>query len=123
MMNGYSSLTMPVGALAVALSLCVWQAPASLKGEMMSKPHLCSTLIFCVLVLSAAPVASDSLDEYIQIFTDGNSQQQTQAAKDLAWAGLSDPRLFDLIEQSLLEKYLTVENKYAVDDTAWLARA
>ena len=90
---------------------------------MMSKPHLCSTLIFCVLVLSAAPAASDSLDEYIQIFTDGNSQQQTQAAKDLAWAGLSDPRLFDLIEQSMLEKYLTVENKYAVDDTAWLARA
>ena len=85
-------------------------------------------LIYTVLALGmftpfAASVADDSLDEYIEIFTSGNSQQQTQAAKDLAWAGLSDPELFELIETLLLEKYLVVENKYAVDDTAWLTKA
>jgi hypothetical protein len=89
----------------------------------MLKLPIYALLIFCILVSFTASGASDGLDEYIQIFTDGNAQQQTQASKDLAWAGLSDPRLFDLIENLLLEKYLTVENKYAVDDTAWLAKA
>jgi hypothetical protein len=101
----------------------VWQADASLRGEVMSKLHIYSLLVFCVLVSSTVSAANDGLDDYIQIFTDGNPQQQTQAAKELAWAGLSDPRLFDLIEKSLLDKYLTVENKYVVDDTAWLAKA
>ncbi len=95
----------------------------SLKGEVMSKPNIYSLLIFCVLVSSTASAANDGLDEYIQIFTEGNARQQTRAAKELAWAGLSDPRLFDPIEKSLLEQYLIVEEKYAIDDTAWLARA
>ena len=95
----------------------------SLKGEVMSKANIYSLLIFCVLVSSTASAANDGLDEYIQIFTEGNARQQTRAAKELAWAGLSDPRLFDQIEKSLLEQYLIVEDKYAIDDTAWLARA
>jgi hypothetical protein len=90
---------------------------------MMSRLAIYFLLIFSVFMSSAAPAANDGLDEYIEIFTSGNSQQQTQAAKELAWAGLSDPRLFDPIEQLVLDKYLVVENKYAIDDAAWLAKA
>jgi hypothetical protein len=63
--------------------------------------------------------ASESKDEQIDyILTQVQSapqQQKEQILERLQWSGLSDPRLFDVFEDNLLQHY---QDKYPADDLA-----
>jgi hypothetical protein len=63
--------------------------------------------LLAFLLLGATSWASDdeALQRYIEIFTTGTEEDQRQALERLAWAGESDPALFDLIESKALAGY------------------
>ncbi|ODS23618.1 hypothetical protein AB835_07850 [Candidatus Endobugula sertula] len=63
------------------------------------------------------------LKSYIAIFQTGSNSEKKTMIKRLEWSGLEDPRLFDLIEQQLLENYLSKGNKEDIDYLSWLAKA
>lgn len=56
--------------------------------------------LVCVGSAWAASVAED-IEAYVRIFS-GDASLHSDASDTLAWKGLSDPRLFDVIEQRLL---------------------
>jgi hypothetical protein len=67
-------------------------------------------LLACLLgCLTTARLHAATLDEdvqsYIAVFN-GPSAGHAEAVESLAWKGLSDPRLFDFIEQKLLQEYM-----------------
>lgn len=45
------------------------------------------------------------IDHYLQVLNSQDRDQQQQMLSRLQWAGLSDPALFDVIEQRLLDHY------------------
>lgn len=46
----------------------------------------------------------DQIDRYLGVLETGDPQSKTQMLKRLQWSALSDPRLYDAIEQQLLEQ-------------------
>ncbi|ODS23620.1 hypothetical protein AB835_07860 [Candidatus Endobugula sertula] len=63
-------------------------------------------LTFFILSYSAWGLAIpkdvvEELDTYISIFKSGFPSEQIAVAKKLEWSGLSDPKLFDLIEKKI----------------------
>ena len=52
--------------------------------------------------LAAAASVEDETQRYIQIFS-GEKKLHNDAADTFSWMGLSDPRLFDIVERRLLE--------------------
>ncbi len=66
-------------------------------------------IVAVLLSLSlASPVAAATMEEdvnrYIALFN-GDKSLHAQAGESLAWMGLSDPRLFDLLERRALDDY------------------
>jgi hypothetical protein len=63
-----------------------------------------ATLLFAMFVAGAAHAATvdEDVNRYVQIF-DGSASVPTEAVESLAWMGLSDPRLFDVIERRVLQ--------------------
>jgi hypothetical protein len=51
----------------------------------------------------------EDLARYVQIFN-GDKNLHSDAADTFGWMGLSDPRLFDIIERRLLEEYQAARN-------------
>jgi hypothetical protein len=72
---------------------------------------------------SVRAAAPETLDEYKAVFETGSSADQTRACQSLAYRGLSDPSLFDLIEARLLGGLQVEEPRDAVQAVAWLAKA
>lgn len=62
-------------------------------------------------------------DEYVKIFQSGSPIQQEKAAQTLEWAGLSSPKLFDLIEAKALEKLPAAKDKVNINYVAHLTKA
>lgn len=82
---------------------------------------------FLVLSLSVGVSASQTkidaeIDGYIKTFKGSDFRAQKNAIDELTYAGISDPRLWDVVEAELLSDYLS-DNKYTVDRAAWLAKA
>ena len=75
------------------------------------------------LVLVCGTTQADTgIDKYIKIFTNGTSMQQRSAVKEFPYTGLSDPKLFDLVEQRLIEIYPTATSKNEMETASWLAK-
>ena len=49
--------------------------------------------------------------------------EQHVAAEALAYAGISDQKLLDVIENQLLNKYKSISDSYDIDWASWLAKA
>lgn len=73
-------------------------------------------------VAQAASGQKELVDRYIKVFSTEPAHIQKDAAQDLEWLGLSDTRLFDLIEKNLKAHYQSVD-KVTVDYAAWMAKA
>lgn len=82
-------------------------------------------LLTSLNMLSALAVADQGeINEYMEIFQNGSFKAQTTAANKLQWSGISDTRLFDLIESKLLAILPTAAaDKQAADVAAWYAKA
>jgi hypothetical protein len=82
------------------------------------------TLLVGLLQINAAAAANRDADvsKYLTIFTEQTKVEQIAACQSLEWAGLSDPRLFDMVEKNL-QTYLTTDNKDDANYAAWLSKA
>ena len=70
----------------------------------------------------SAAVDEKIIQRYIKVFSQKSMSAQKTACRELEWAGISDTRVFDVIEQRLLESYTTTDKQKA-DYSAWLAKA
>ncbi|MBT3597296.1 MAG: hypothetical protein HN505_15105 [Verrucomicrobia bacterium] len=78
---------------------------------------LCSEVIL-------ASQSEEELQTYITIFsTKTSAGSQLDALNTLQWSGLSDRRLFDLLEKTLLENHATARSKPNVDLVSWYAKS
>jgi hypothetical protein len=84
---------------------------------------------FAIALMAAinfAVAASDRENEiqrYVDVFSKGTPIDQKQACEQLSWEGLSDPRLFDVIEHNLQQTYKTAGERQSADLAAWQAKA
>lgn len=76
--------------------------------------------MFFVQLAGAADRSSD-INKYVKIFNGSSVVSQKQACKTFEWAGLSDTKIFDLVEKRLLENYTNI-SKERSDYIAWLAK-
>ncbi len=90
-----------------------------------------SKVLYCTLILLFSSIQfcygsdadiEDELQSYIEIFNGDNYSRQRSAIEPLAWAGISDSRLYDLIEAKLLSSYL-LKGKVAAEKASWFAKA
>lgn len=72
-------------------------------------------------VAQAASSQKELVDRYVKLFSTEPAHIQQDAAQDLAWLGLSDPRLFDIIEKHMLERYMDVD-KVGANYASWMAK-
>lgn len=73
--------------------------------------------------ISATQARQQKVDEYIAIFNGNNSKDQVKACNEFQWMGLSDTRLFDIIEAKLNSVHTTVEGQRPVNKASWYAKA
>ena len=63
------------------------------------------------------------MERYAKVFSGKSFSAKKQALDTLAWAGISDPRVYDPIEAELLAGYQIADsNKTKVDQMSWLAK-
>jgi hypothetical protein len=63
------------------------------------------------------------MERYAKVFSGKSFSAKKQALDALAWAGISDPRVYDPIEAELLAGYpLADSDKTKVDQMSWLAK-
>jgi hypothetical protein len=80
-------------------------------------------LLHCTAAAAAGLGSESEFNDYIKTFTDGSYTAQEKACQRLEWAGLSDPRIFDLVEKNLLAGYQTADSRSSVNEMAWLTKA
>jgi hypothetical protein len=81
-------------------------------------------LLLASLNMISAFATANEVNEYMEIFQTGSYKAQTTAANQLQWSGISDKRLFDLIESKLLTILPSAAaDKQAADVAAWYAKA
>ncbi len=82
--------------------------------------------VFLALLLACragAATVEEDVNRYIAIFN-GSPSLHSEAAESLGWMGLSDPRLYDLIERLALENGQSVRNdRTERTRVAWYLRA
>ena len=85
--------------------------------------------ILTVILLSFAPSGWASkadldaeLKDYINSFSNSGFAKQRKAIDSLGWAGISDPRLYDIIESKLLADFQS-EDKQTLKRMPWYAKA
>ncbi len=77
---------------------------------------LCAALSFSLQARDLTPA------NYIEAFSSGSIIEKQKTIESLAWAGLSDPKIFDLIEKDLLDNYATADDGNMVRALNWAAR-
>jgi hypothetical protein len=73
--------------------------------------------------INASADRSKEVERYVEIFSSGTLSRQITAAKEITRSGLSDPKLFDLLNEKLLDNYLQVSGPDHLDYLAWLCKA
>jgi hypothetical protein len=63
------------------------------------------------------------LQKYITEFNTGKPLDKQLICEKLMWSGISDPRLYDLIEQDLIIREKTTKAKLETNNVAWLIKA
>ncbi len=84
---------------------------------------LMSTLIILSFNFTFAENESNLLEKYISEFKILAPEDKKHLCQKIMWSGLSDPSLFDLIEQDLLRRSKSQRDKGEVDNVAWLLKA
>lgn len=83
-----------------------------------------SLIIFATLITSLSAAAlPETPEEYITVFKSGWRIDKEKAAETLAWAGISSPLVFDIVEQELLSIYPTAKTRVAINYASWLVKA
>lgn len=82
---------------------------------------LCSLLS---LTTTANSYENFTPEEYIKTYSGNSKTDMAKASEGLAWAGLSDPKLFDIIEKNLLADLPSAKKDRKIADyTSWLIKA
>jgi len=86
---------------------------------------LIRSLVFWVALTTclSASALPETPEEYITVFKSGWRIDKEKSAETLAWAGLSSPLVFDLVEQELLSTYPTAKTRVAINYASWLVKA
>jgi hypothetical protein len=93
----------------------------------MKKLFFASLVMF--LFLNAAPLSakqdrSEETKKFITMLQSSSQKQRVEAAKRITRSGLSDPRLFNLINKKVLDNYnLHPRNQDHIDEMAWMCKA
>lgn len=82
--------------------------------------------IFVLLLSAVLAVSAQASDlkpqDYLDAFSKSSILQKQKTIEPLAWAGLSDPRIFDPLEKDLLDSYQTADSGNLVDALSWAAK-
>ncbi|MCJ7604196.1 MAG: hypothetical protein MUO63_22185, partial [Desulfobulbaceae bacterium] len=84
---------------------------------------LAAFLFFTPTEINASMDRSKEVEQYIEILNSGTLSRQIDAAKEITRSGLSDPKLFDIINTQLLDNYLQSSGTDHGDYMAWLCKA
>jgi len=79
--------------------------------------------LFTAFTVFTAHAEPQSPDEFIQIFQSENQAQQIQAAQALEWAGLSSPKIFDVVEADALKALPNDKDKFTVNYLSYMVKA
>lgn len=74
----------------------------------------------CLTAAAVAATPEQDIDHYVLIFNGTDAKVQNESVETFAWKGLSDPRLFDVIEKRLLAEHAAARNSR--DDKNRVAR-
>jgi len=78
-------------------------------------PRLSALLLSLLAALpAAAATPEEDVQRYIAVFQSGSADSD-KAVDDLGWKGISDTRLFDIIEQRLLDDETLVSRRNRID--------
>ena len=80
---------------------------------------LCLTLSLFSLTLSAKPLTEA---QYIEVFHGEDIQQQKDALASLVMAGISNPKVYDKIEDNLQKSLPLAVDRHSIDYSAWLLK-
>ncbi|HHM06014.1 MAG TPA: hypothetical protein ENJ19_09790 [Gammaproteobacteria bacterium] len=61
------------------------------------------------------------IQHYIDVFRHGGFDARHEAMGELKWSGISDPRVYDIIEAALLKNFTDTRPRH-VDENAWYAK-
>ena len=90
----------------------------------LSRSSLRSMLMAAALAVSGfAQAALETPQDFVKVFASDNQLAQERAAKELEWAGLSSPQLFDLIESNALKSLPQATDKVTINYVAHLTYA
>jgi hypothetical protein len=64
---------------------------------------LAALVVIAPAEINASADRSKEVERYIAIFSSGTHSRQITAAKEITRSGLSDPKLFDLLNEKLLD--------------------
>ena len=86
---------------------------------------------FCIIgLLLSNPQVSESLDRtsegntFITMIESNNAKTRIDAAKQITRSGLTDPELFNRIQEKLLKEFtLNPGNSTHIDEMAWMCKA
>ncbi|MCF6209258.1 MAG: hypothetical protein L3J88_03685 [Gammaproteobacteria bacterium] len=84
--------------------------------------------LFCIVLAAGSgtafggnPALENEIKHYIAVFESKNPQVQHETIGELSWKGISDPRIYDLMEAQLLHGY-TERGHAIVEQMSWLAK-
>jgi hypothetical protein len=76
---------------------------------------------FCTSIsVQALP---ETPEEFVKTFQSGGPAEQEKAAQILAWAGLSSPQIFDLVEANVLKSLPLAKDRVTINYVAHLTKA
>ena len=102
----------------------------TMEVDMYSRLALVAPLVMIAALLSFASGAradqadlDAEIERYAKVFSGTSYSAKKQALDVLAWAGISDPRVYDPIEAELLAGYQNADaDKSRIDQMSWLAK-
>jgi len=80
-------------------------------------------MIAALVFTGVAQAAPETPEEFVKVFQSGSQLEQERAAKELEWAGLSSPQLFDLVEANALKSLPQATDKVTINYVAHLTKA
>jgi hypothetical protein len=85
---------------------------------------LSSAILFFILT-PCFGLADDTqeINEYIQTIQEGSLAHKIRAAKEITRSGISDTKLFDVVEKELLADFENASGSDSIDYMSWLCKA
>jgi len=80
------------------------------------KALLSAIALLCIAPVAAAATLEEDVQRYIAVFQGSDAAEHNRAVEELAWMGISDPRLFDMLEQKILAENVAAASTRAEKD-------